>query len=42
MLNVKITQIGSTTNILLKYNQHLDFIDNKTAIDLQLQNNKKN
>ena len=41
MPDIEVTQICNTTNILLKYNWYLDFIDNKAAIDLGLQSIKK-
>lgn len=41
MLNTVITQICSTTNILMKYNQYLDFMNNKAAIDLELESIEK-
>lgn len=33
---MKVMQIYNITNILLKYNWHLNLIDNKAAIDLGL------
>ena len=39
--NVEVTWVCSATNILLKYNWHLDPIDDKVAIDLGLQSIKK-
>lgn len=41
MLNIKIKQIYNIINILLKCNQYLNFINNKIAIDLKLQNINK-
>ena len=40
MPDIEVMQIYSVINILLKYNWHLDPIDNKTAVDLGLQNIK--
>ena len=39
--DAKITQVCSTTNILLKYNWHLNLMDNEVAVYLGLQSNKK-
>ena len=36
MLDTEVTQVCSTTNILLKYNWHLDPSDNKIAVDLEV------
>ena len=41
MSNAKITRIGNVTNVLLKYNWHLNSIDNKAVVDLKLQSFKK-
>lgn len=41
MLNAKIIQICNITNSLLKYNQYLDFINNKSAINLEFQSVNK-
>lgn len=41
MLDVKVTQVCNSINILLIYNQHLKFIDNNVAVNLELQNIKK-
>ena len=39
-LDVEVMRICNTTNVLLKYNWHLDSTDNKAAIDLGLRNVK--
>ena len=39
--NTEVTRICSTTNVLLKYNWHLDLTDNEAAIDLGLQSVNK-
>lgn len=36
----KNLQVYNIADILLKYNQHLDFIDNKIVINLELQSFK--
>ena len=41
MPNAEIMQVYNTTNILLKYNWHLDPTDNKVTINLRLQSIKK-
>ena len=41
MLDIEVTQVYNATNVLLKYNWHLDPIDNEVAVDLGLQNVKK-
>lgn len=41
MPNAEVTKICWITNILLKYNQHLNLMDNEVAVDLKLQNIKK-
>lgn len=41
MPDIKVTRIYNTINILLKYNWYLDLINNKVAIDLELQSIKK-
>lgn len=41
MLDPEVTKVSSITNILLKYNWHLDPIDKKAAMDLGLQSVKK-
>ncbi len=41
MANAEITRVCSATNVLLKYNWHLNPTDDKAAIDLGLQNVKK-
>ena len=38
MPNAKVMQICGITNVLLKYNWHLDSTNNETAVDLELQN----
>ena len=40
-LDAEVTRICSATNVLLKYNWHLDLMDDKTAVDLGLQSIKK-
>ena len=35
-LNVEVMRLCSTTNVLLKYNWHLDLTDDEAAIDLGL------
>ena len=39
--NVVMTRVCNATNVLLKYNWHLDPMDNETAVDLRLQSIKK-
>lgn len=39
--NIEVTQVYNIINILLKYNWYLDLINNKVAIDLELQSIKK-
>lgn len=34
--NIKFLQVYSVTNILLKYNWHLDFMDKEAAMNLKL------
>lgn len=41
MLNIKIKQVYNIINIFPKYNWHLNFINNKIAVDLRLQNINK-
>lgn len=41
ILAVKIVQAYNATNIWLKYNWPLNYIDNKVAVNLKLQNIKK-
>lgn len=41
MSNKKITQICNLTNMLLKYNWHLNLINNEITINLKQQNIKK-
>ena len=36
MTNVEVIQISNITNILLKYNWHLNFKNNKAVVDLKL------
>ena len=36
MLNIEITRVCSTTNVLLKYNWHLNPMDDETTVDLEL------
>lgn len=40
MPDIEVTQVGNTTNMLLKYNWHLDSTDNKIAVNLKLQSVK--
>lgn len=40
-LDTEVTQVCRTTNIVLKYNQHINLTNNKAAIDLRLQSIKK-
>ena len=39
--DTKVMQVCNATNVLLKYNWHLNSIDNKTAVDLELQSVKR-
>lgn len=39
--DVKVTRVGSGTNILLNHNWYLDLSDNKVVVDLRLQSVKK-
>ena len=39
--NAEIMQLCSITNVLLKYNWHLNLTDNEAAINLELQSVKK-
>ncbi len=39
--NGKIMRVCSATNVLLKYNWHLNPTDNEATVDLRLQNVKK-
>lgn len=41
IFDVEITWVYSIINVLLKYNWYLDSTDNETAINLELQINKK-
>lgn len=41
MSNIKIKKIYNITNILLKYNQHLDPISNEATTNLKLKSLKK-
>ena len=41
MPNTEVTRLCSATNFLLKYNWHLNLIDNKAVINLGLQSIKK-
>lgn len=41
MPDIEVIQLCSITNILLRYNWHLDPIDKKTIVDLGLQSVKK-
>lgn len=41
MPDTEVGWICSVTNVLLKYNWHLNPIDNKVVVDLGLQNVKK-
>ena len=38
--DAEVTRVCNTTNVLLKYNLHLDLMDNETTIDLRLQSVK--
>ncbi len=39
--NIEIWQVCSTANVLLKYNWHLNLIDDESVVDLGLQSVKK-
>ena len=39
--NIEVMRVCNVTNILLKYNWHLNSTDNKAAIDLELWNIEK-
>ncbi len=39
--NTEVTQVYSATNVLVKYNWHLNPTDDKAAIDLGLRSVKK-
>ena len=39
--DAEVMRVWNATNVLLKYNWHLDPIDNEAAIDLGLQSIKK-
>lgn len=41
MPNIEIMQICHAINIFLKYDNHLNFMDNKAIMCLELQNVKK-
>ena len=41
ILNVKVTRLCSTTNVLLKYDLYLNLTHNEAAMDLELQSIKK-
>lgn len=42
MANIKVTEVCDATNVLLKYNLHLNFIDdNKIALELEMASIKK-
>ncbi len=41
MPNANITQVCSATNIVLKYNWHLNPTDDEAVVDLELQSVKK-
>ena len=41
MPDVEVTRVCSAINVLLKYNWHLNPINNETAINLELQSVKK-
>lgn len=41
ILDAKIMQVWSAINFLLKYNWHLNFMDNKAMVDLELRKIEK-
>ena len=41
MPDAEVTRVCSATYVLLKYNWHLDSIDNEAVVDLELQSVKK-
>ena len=41
MPDAKVKRVCNLTNVLLKYNWHLDFTDDETAVNLGLQSVKK-